>query len=358
MVTKETINKKLRDNNYDIRVASKEPKFNYDNGNGEVPLKCTNDKDNSHILKNKGKLSFNKLEDYFRKNTEICNTCATNKNVATTGTSNSEIEFKNALQEFITGKLGCNVTIYSGANKAKTEYKSQSGKRRLDYDIKITDNDDNTKTFTISILGPSHNAFNPDVNRNDAIRAVNEYGNSFIISPAFRKGTKLFEDKLKSMKDYIRILYNKHTYPEEGKKARKLERRFGKDSIEYKTHVEEKSRRIEQRLKNIENSAVQHQLTNILTALRTNVGINNTTYKGKYNNLINYINNEGDKVIKSYLLHKDEWNKLLTVNKKEFDDWVERNQARSEREKNNYAQVTSKGNPKNNKLFEHKNPTR
>lgn len=354
MVSKKAINDKLKANNYDIDVASKEKQFEYNDGNGKVPLECT--KDANHTLKYNGKISFDKLEDYLKKKAEICNTCADDKKVATTGTSNSELEFKDALQKYITDELGCNVTIYSGSNKAKTEYRSKSGKRNLDYDIKISDNADNTKTFTISILGPSHNAFNQDVNTNDAIRAVEEYrrGRSFIVSPAFRKGTKLFEDQLEKMKFYIRTVYNRLTPPEESKKAKKLERRFGRESAEYKTHIEEKNKRITQRLKNVDNSAIQQQLTNILTALRTNIGPENTKYRGKYGNILDYINNEGDKVIKSYSLHKDEWDKLLTANKKEFDDWVIRNQAISDFDKSNYYKRTAQGNPKSRKLFENR----
>lgn len=351
-VSRKDLNKKFKENqnpNIIVHPTTRNDKFEYKNGKGEVPIDCKKDGHPKYVER-----TFSSLEKRMNDKKPICDKCANDKGIATKGTSNSELEIKDELVNYIQNVLGCNVDVQFGSNKAKAEYKSRSGKSFLDYDIKITDEKDGSKAFAISVLGPSHDAiYNIDVNDNDTIRAIEEYKKKrlFIVAPAVRKGDKLFDDKLKEMKDYLRIIYNKITLPKESAKMKKLTKRFGADSEQVKEYLERRNKRIEDKKSHVEDLAINQQLTKIVTALRNNIGYNRTTYNGKYNNIIDFINKE-DRVKESFSHNSTEWNKLLTANKKEFDDWVLKNQAISDFDKENYGKITEKGSLKSKKLFE------
>lgn len=367
-IAKETIEKKLagtkENSNIEVNAPDKTV-FDYNKkttrgrgagtikpGEGEVPLKCK--KGDDHLLDKKdGKYTFKALENKLNAEKEkpICKTCADKEGKATTGTSQSELDFKNALVDFITKELGCNVTVHFGSNKAKTEYLSKSGKSKLDYDIKIDDNNDGTKAFAISIQGAPHTPYNQSANDNDSIRAAEEAkrGRPYIITPAYLKDEKLFNNKLNDMKVFIRNLYGKITPPIQSRKARGLIRRFGPNSPQVNYRVNERNKALNDRIEFIKNSPIQKQLNQIINALQDNIGYNRTKYNGKYDNIIDYMQKD-EKRFGSFENHKDEWNELINVGtKQEFDNWVNKYQAVSDFDKKHL------GTPKSKKLFEDKN---
>lgn len=374
-VSKETIDKRLKENGVDVIVnAENKTKFKFKDGKGTIPLKCIHDDDDDddekkHVLTHKDKkYKFDDLEKIFgsKKDKNICKTCSDEKGVPTKGTSQSELDIGEYLNNFINNYLSKQVPDsnfkihYGSSGKVLSPYTSAKTKKKLDFDIYIEDKSSG-KNVAIMVNGPSHRYTNKEVTRNDSIRSTESFkdNQSFFFSDDVTKyvddsSKKLSEDfktEVDSIKRFILQTYNAWQDPSTSKKMRKVEQRVGKDSKHYQTLLSQKREKITQN--NEEDPTrfgIKRSMQQLVLALQKHKP-SDIQYNGKtHKDLVSYLNNDKNAII-SFAKNEAEWDSLLKAKPEEIRNWIKDHQAVSPAEqkfylsRNSYDEYIKKSEP-------------